>query len=133
MPQYDGPLRVIQIAGNVGKDPQRRDGTDGGDDWATFSVAVTKQYTDDDSGTQWVDVAVSKPKLVEAVLSQVSKGSKVVVEGAMKQVSKNGTTYHNMRAFRVGLVEYIGVGQATNPRPQQQAETETEDDDGWGF
>lgn len=129
MPQYEGPLKVIQIAGNVGRDPQRRDGEQG--DWCTFSVAVTKAYTDDDSGTQWVDVAISKPALVEAVLSQVSKGSKVVVEGAMKQVQKGGNTYHNMRGFRVGLVDYIGVGQS---QPRQQTETESEsDDDGWGF
>lgn len=130
MPSYDGPLKVIQIAGNVGRDPQRRDGDDG--DWCTFSVAVTKQYSDDDDdNTQWVDVAVSKPSLVEAVLAQVSKGSKVVVEGAIKKVTKEGSTYHNMRGFRVGLVDYIGVGQS-QPRAQSSSKTE-EDDDGWGF
>ena len=131
MPQYDEPLKVVQIAGNVGRDPQRRDGENG--DWATFSVAVTKAYTDDDSGTQWVDVSVSKPKLVEAVLAQVSKGSKVVVEGTIKQVQKNGNTYHNMKGFRVGLVDYIGVGTSqTYTKPEATATSES-DDDGWGF
>lgn len=132
MPTYDEPLKVVQIAGNVGRDPQRRNSDNG--DWATFSVAVTKQYTDDDSGTQWVDVSVSKPNLVEAVLSQVSKGSKVVVEGAIKVVNKGGNTYHNMKGFRVGLVDYIGVGGGQS-RPQQQAQAQpaAAEDDGWGF
>lgn len=131
MPQYDGPLKVVQIAGNVGRDPVRRDGKDG-DDWCTFSVAVTKAYTDDDSGTQWVDVSVSKPALVEAVLSQVQKGSKVTVEGSIKQVEKNGNTYHNMKAFRVGLVDYIGVGGSTR-RAEPTTSAAEDDDDGWGF
>lgn len=112
----DAEKVIRHIVGNVGNDPQERDGQYG--KWATFSVAVTRSYPDRDAGetygeSRWYSVAVSREALVDDVLSKVKKGSKVACEGIPTLVTKDdGTQFYNFKAYRVGLVDYLGFSAA---------------------
>jgi single-strand DNA-binding protein len=80
-------LNRATILGNVGKDPDIRT-TQSGDKIAAFPLATSESWTDKRSGervekTQWHSV-VFEQRLVEIVDKYISKGSRVLVEGAVE-------------------------------------------------
>lgn len=91
---------VIQINGNVGGEPEQRDGSE----WINFSVAVTKSYSD--KITLWVRVGTKNPGLVQFVKDNIHKGTPVACEGYMKVDSYQGKPQYNLLAFRIGTVTY---------------------------
>jgi len=119
---------IRHIMGTVGGDPERVTNADGST-FTKFSVAVTRDY-DDDARPRWFGVVVNKEKLQRAVLDRIKKGSKVGCEGIPSTKQGDSQVFHNFKAFRVGLVEYIGLGQAQPAsKPAQSA---SDDDDDWG-
>ena len=114
MPDYK-PLE--QIAGNVGRSPEVKPGYEG-NDFTSFSVAVNRSYGEE-GNTQWYSVAINKPALQAWVQDNIRKGSAVVVEGSTKETTRDGTTFHNMTGFRVGLVDWFRPG-ATAPREEEE-------------
>ncbi len=110
MPQGDYEKQVIKhIMGNVGADPEQKNGRDESA-YVTFRVAVARGYGDDEDA-RWYSVSVNKPRLQDAVMADIRKGSRVGVEGVPSTREKEGRTYHNFKAFRVGLIDYIGMGE----------------------
>ena len=103
------PKSVQQIIGNVGGDPEDGDTVKG--PVTRFSVAVTKAYPtapgDDDGETRWVQVAVFKESIREQVNDQISKGTRVAVEGTITESTYQGKKQYGMIASRVGLVDWF--------------------------
>jgi single-strand DNA-binding protein len=81
----------IIIIGNLGRDPELRF-TPGGDPVTTFSVATSRRYGEKDE-TTWFRVSVLG-KQAETCNQYLHKGSKVLVEGALKADAQgNPRTY----------------------------------------
>lgn len=116
MPQYE-KQDLAQAAGYVGTPPEMKPGRDG-EEFLTFSLAVNTGYGDD-AQTKWLGVAVNRPDLQDYVMENVRKGSAVVVEGYPRTVERNGTTYHNFTAFRVGLVNWYVRGTQPQTRDDE--------------
>lgn len=76
-------LNRCMFIGNVGRDPQIRT-TGNGSKVASFSIAVSKRYRDNNGEqkeiTNWVN-CTAFGKLSDVVASLVSRGSQVYVEG----------------------------------------------------
>jgi hypothetical protein len=125
----DAEKTIRHIVGNVGADPVPRDGEYGR--WATFNVAVTRSYPDRDAGEQygesrWYSVAVSREALVDDVLANVKKGTKVACEGIPTVVKRDGQEFYNFKGYRVGVVDYLGF---TDSSYQEGGEVIEDDDD----
>jgi len=69
------------IIGNLGRDPEQRF-TPSGDPVTSFSVATSRKYGEVDE-TTWFRVSTWE-KLAETCNQYLHKGSKVLVEGALK-------------------------------------------------
>lgn len=115
MPQYE-KQDLSQAAGYTARDPERKPGRDG-EDFLAFSIGVNTGYGDD-SETKWLGVAVNRPDLQDFVMANVRKGTPVVVEGFERTVERNGNTYHNFQAFRVGIVDWYVRG--TQPQREEE-------------
>jgi len=111
MPEYEKQT-IRHIAGNVAADPEEKSGREDSK-FVTFRVAVTRGYDDDDE-PRWYGVSVNREALQKQVLAQVHKGSRVVIEGVPSTSKGNdGRIFYNFKAFRVGLVDYLAVAQAS--------------------
>lgn len=76
------------LQGNVGRDPEIRS-MPSGDKVATFSIATEERWRDKDTGeqkqeTQWHNIVVFSQGVIKIVEQYVKKGSRVMVEGAIK-------------------------------------------------
>jgi single-strand DNA-binding protein len=91
-------MKVITIAGNVGKDAEVRN-TQSGQSVTGFTVAVT----DRQKATTWFDVAMWG-KRGEAISGYVRKGDKIVVTGELGTREHNGKTYLTVNAADVTLM-----------------------------
>lgn len=83
-----GSLNRATLIGNLGRDPEIRS-TQAGGRIANLAVATSETWTDKRSGerqerTEWHRVVVYSDHLVGVVEQYVRKGSKVMVEGAIK-------------------------------------------------
>jgi hypothetical protein len=67
-----------------------------GDLKVSFSVATSERWTDKSGEkqerTQWANVVVLDPFLAKVALDKVSKGDKILVEGALEDLVENGDT-----------------------------------------
>jgi single-strand DNA-binding protein len=95
-------MKHITIAGNVGKDAEFKS-TQGGDQFASFSVAVDDGYGDNKS-TLWFDVT-RWGKGAEGLARTLRKGSKVCVSGDLSTRVHDGKTYLQVRADRVTIMQ----------------------------
>lgn len=120
---YDEPLKVSQVVGGVGFDPETRETSAG--DVMNFSVAQTKNYGEDKDATRWWRVAVWNEDLQREVKANVSKGVQVVVEGKVTKEDYKGTTQYNITAYRVGLADWFVRGGGSSKREEEY----DEDDD----
>jgi single-strand DNA-binding protein len=91
-------MKVITLAGNVGKDAETRT-TQGGQSVTGFTVAVT----DRQKATTWFDVSLWG-KRGETVAQYVTKGAKIVVTGELGTREHNGKTYLTVNASDVTLM-----------------------------
>jgi single-stranded DNA-binding protein len=114
MPEYENkPL--MQIAGNVGKDPTSGESSRG--KWANFSLACNISYEDGPDSTRWYTVFAPK-RQVDAVMRQIHKGSKVAAEGVSTMDTRDGQTRYTFNAFRLWLMEPLAMAQST-PREDE--------------
>lgn len=124
MPNDDTPYiprPIEQIAGNIGRHPERKQTSAG--DVVEFSMAVTREYgvlqedkTFTDSKTQWYNAAVWNAQLQGPVLRGYQKGNRVVLEGSSSERVVEGVTYYDFRVNRIGHVEWTLKEDGT-PRP----------------
>jgi single-stranded DNA-binding protein len=98
---------LTHITGNVGSDPETYETRKG--PVVKFSVAVTLRYGQGDEGlTRWVNVAVFNEDLQAQTLKEISKGTKVAVEGKLKADREyKGVKQYDLTASRIGLVQWF--------------------------
>jgi len=107
MPGYENtPLE--HIAGNVGRDPEAKDGYNG--TFTVFSLAVNRGYGDGAGATQWYSVMVNDERVQGFVRGNIRKGTPVVCEGRSYKNAYNGQD--NFSAYRVGLINWFVKGSA---------------------
>lgn len=76
------------LLGNVGRDPEIRT-TNSGDRIASFSLATSETWKDKTTGerketTDWHNIVCFNQNLIPIIEQYVKKGSKVLIEGAIK-------------------------------------------------
>ncbi|XP_057314699.1 single-stranded DNA-binding protein 1-A, mitochondrial-like [Hydractinia symbiolongicarpus] len=84
-------LNQVQLLGRVGQDPVTRGEKE---NFVTFSMATSRSYpkknenqeTEYISKTEWHNMTVFRPTLVEKVQRFVTKGSRLLVTGAIEYV-----------------------------------------------
>lgn len=121
------PLPSIQITGNVVDDPEIRF-TPSGKAVVNFRVAAGSRKKTENGG--WVDgdttfLSVSAwEQQAEAIAEQVTRGSKVVVTGVLKQreyddKDGNKRTVYDVQAYDVALV--VRPPKADREKPKEPA------------
>ena len=91
-------INKVTLLGNVGKDPEIKTFQNGGK-VANFSLATSESWKDKATGekkskTEWHNIVVHNPNLVEIVSKYVKKGTKLLIEGKLetrKYAGKDGT------------------------------------------
>src|ERR1700712_417783 len=83
-----GSVNKVILVGNVGKDPEVRNGQDGSK-IVNFSLATSETWNDRASGerkerTEWHRVVVFNDRIGDVVEKYVRKGTKVYIEGAVQ-------------------------------------------------
>jgi single-strand DNA-binding protein len=124
------------LIGNLGNDPELRY-TPSGQAVANFSVAVNRQWTDNNGEvheeTAWYRVA-AWGRLAETCNQYLSKGRQVLVEGRLVVDPETGGpriwTDQNGKArasFEINAFEvrFLGNGNGSNGRGSVEAEAET--------
>lgn len=95
-------MKIITIAGNVGKDAELRRTSGTGDPVLNFSVAVEDRSTKEKT-TAWFDVSLWG-KRAEALEQYVTKGTRVAVSGDLTRREYDGKTFLGVRADTVTLL-----------------------------
>lgn len=95
--------KLTQLVGRVGKDPVAKQA--GENNIVEFSIAVSNSYDDGDS--TWYQIAVFNENLKKPVQASVFKGATVAVEGSIKSREVQGKVYHNVTAYKVGVVSWV--------------------------
>lgn len=110
------------ILGNLGKDPEVRFGASG-TPVCNFSVATTRSWKDKDGKkqeeTEWHNVVVFD-KLAEACGEYLKKGSKVFVEGRIKndKWEKDGVAHHATKIYAVS-VQFLDAKKKENAEAEK--------------
>ena len=113
-------VNKVILLGNVGKDPQIRDGN--GLKFATFSLATTdKSYTKRDGTvmperTEWHSI-VANGNIVQVIERYVKAGTKLYIEGKLrtrKYTARDNTERQGTEVY-VDSMELLGSKQESNP------------------
>lgn len=113
-------VNKVILLGNVGKDPQIRDGN--GLKFATFSLATTdKSYTKRDGTvmperTEWHSI-VANGNIVQVIERYVKAGTKLYIEGKLRtrKYTSRDNTERQVTEVYVDSMELLGSKQESNP------------------
>lgn len=113
-------VNKVILLGNVGKDPQIRDGN--GLKFATFSLATTdKSYTKRDGTvmperTEW-HIIVANGNIVQVIERYVKAGTKLYIEGKLRtrKYTARDNTERQVTEVYVDSMELLGSKQESNP------------------
>lgn len=113
-------VNKVILLGNVGKDPQIRDGN--GRKFATFSLATTdKSYTKRDGTvmperTEWHSI-VANGNIVQVIERYVKAGTKLYIEGKLstRKYTARDNTERQVTEVYVDSMELLGSKQESNP------------------
>lgn len=113
-------VNKVILLGNVGKDPQIRDGN--GQKFATFSLATTdKSYTNRDGTvmperTEWHSI-VANGNIVQVIERYVKAGTKLYIEGKLRtrKYTARDNTERQVTEVYVDIMELLGSKQESNP------------------
>lgn len=113
-------VNKVILLGNVGKDPQIRDGN--GLKFATFSLATTdKSYTKRDGTvmperTEWHSI-VASGNIVQVIERYVKAGTKLYIEGKLRtrKYTARDNTERQVTEVYVDSMELLGSKQESNP------------------
>ena len=122
-------VNKVILLGNVGKDPQIRDGN--GQKFATFSLATTdKSYTQRDGTvmperTEWHSI-VANGNIVQVIERYVKAGTKLYIEGKLRtrKYTARDNTERQVTEVYVDSMELLGgkpQDQNTNQQRYQNA------------
>lgn len=112
-------VNKVILLGNVGKDPQIRDGN--GQKFATFSLATTdKSYTKRDGTvmperTEWHSI-VANGNIVQVIERYVKAGTKLYIEGKLR--TRKYTARDNTE--RQVTEVYVDSMELLSSKPQEQ-------------
>lgn len=118
-------MKVITIAGNIGKDPVLRR-TQDGDPILGFSVAVN---TGRDNPAMWFDVSVFGKRAM-ALDPILVKGSRVTVVGDFSTREHEGRTYFQVRASEIAIQGGGEIKPAQRREPERGTHSNAQDDFG---
>lgn len=116
-------MKVITIAGNIGKDAVTRR-TQDGTAVTGFSVAV-EDRSGREKSTFWFDVALWGTR-GEKLAQYLTKGTKVVVTGDLTRRDHEGKTYLGVKADNVTL---MGGGDRREEQPRGGEPADFDDQD----
>ena len=113
-------VNKVILLGNVGKDPQIRDGN--GQKFATFSLATTdKSYTKRDGTvmperTEWHSI-VANGNIVQVIERYVKAGTKLYIEGKLRtrKYTARDNTERQVTEVYVDSMELLWSKQESNP------------------
>ena len=113
-------VNKVILLGNVGKDPQIRDGN--GLKFASFSLATTdKSYTKRDGTvmperTEWHSI-VANGNIVQVIERYVKAGTKLYIEGKLRtrKYTARDNTERQVTEVYVDSMELLGSKQESNP------------------
>lgn len=113
-------VNKVILLGNVGKDPQIRDGN--GQKFATFSLATTdKSYTKRDGTvmperTEWHSI-VANGNIVQVIERYVKAGTKLYIDGKLRtrKYTARDNTERQVTEVYVDSMELLGSKQESNP------------------
>ena len=113
-------VNKVILLGNVGKDPQIRDGN--GLKFATFSLATTdKSYTKRDGTvmperTEWHNI-VANGNIVQVIERYVKAGTKLYIEGKLRtrKYTARDNTERQVTEVYVDSMKLLGSKQESNP------------------
>lgn len=113
----------VQLAGNLGKDPEKRF-TPSGQQVTTFNIAVNQRKGKEEI-TTWVRITVWGDKL-DKMISFLKKGSSIIVMGRMMPPSsytdKEGRTQLTLEVTAEAL-EFSPFGRTDRPEGQAPSAT----------
>jgi single-strand DNA-binding protein len=128
-------LNSVTIVGFVGADPEQRQARNNGSKFTVLSVATQRSWKNAEdewvSKVEWHRVAIFRPRLAEAVLSDVKKGAHVLVEGELVSSiyerpngkgKKAATTKITSWSIRADAVRTLDRGE---PQPEAAPAAET--------
>ena len=96
-------INAVHLIGNVGQDPEVKNFTGGGK-MGFFSLATESSYKNRNqewvSETQWHNIVIGSPNMVDSMEKNVKKGMRVYVEGMIKY-----RTYENKLGQKVNVTE----------------------------
>lgn len=118
-----GSLNKVILIGNLGKDPEIKSFSNGGE-VCNFSIATSESWKDKNSGerkekTEWHNISVFSPGLINVCKSYLKKGSKVYIEGSLETRSweqdgqKKYTTDIVLKGFDAKMLMLDGRGQSS--------------------
>ncbi|GAA3999051.1 single-stranded DNA-binding protein [Sphingomonas humi] len=116
-----GSLNKVMLIGNLGKDPEARSFSNGGE-VVNLTVATSENWKDREGNrqekTQWHNVAIFSEGLARVAKQYLKKGSKVYIEGALetrKWQDQNGQDRYStevvLRNFGSSMVLLDGRGE----------------------
>jgi single-strand DNA-binding protein len=124
-------LNSVTIVGFVGADPERRQARNNGSKFTGLSVATQRSWKNAEdewvSKVEWHRVAIFRPRLAEAVLTNVKKGAHVLVEGELVSSTyerpngkskKSATTKITSWSIRADVVRKL---DRSEPQPEAAA------------
>ena len=124
-------LNSVTIVGFVGADPEQRQARNNGSKFTVLSVATQRSWKNAEdewvSKVEWHRVAIFRPRLAEAVLTNVKKGAHVLVEGELVSSTyerpngkskKSATTKITSWSIRADVVRKL---DRSEPQPEAAA------------
>jgi single-strand DNA-binding protein len=107
-------VNSVTLIGRLGKDPEQKTMADGSK-LVTFSMAMSEQWTDRDSGqrkerVEWANISIWNEALAEVATKYLKKGSQVYINGRLETRSwgegdaKRYATEIVLRPFKSELV-----------------------------
>ena len=142
-----GSLNMVQLIGNLGRDPEIRT-TQAGEKIANLAVATSESWADRTTGerkerTEWSRVVIFNERLVDVAEKYARKGSKLYIQGQLqtrKFTGNDGVERYQtevvLSKFRgeLTLLDTRSSGEReetprTEPKPQQAPRGKVPTDD----
>lgn len=129
-------VNSVTLFGNLGADPELRM-TNGGQAVLNMRLATTETYLDRNKqrkeSTEWHNVVVWG-KRAEALAKLLSKGSRVLVQGALRTSSYEPQNAPGEKRYRTDIIarNVVLAGGGNRSRPEDKPYTDPEPSDGFG-
>ena len=127
-----GSLNRAMLIGHLGGKPEVRTGQSGGR-VVTFSLATSERWIDEASGerrerTEWHRIVIFNLKLGELAEKYLEKGSKVFVEGIIRNRKWQDKEGVDRYSTEIQLPSFNGTLTFLDRKPEGEADQQAEDD-----